>query len=123
MTMLYFFIGVVLFGALEMLAHQHSPSEATDDVDEDVDDKVDKIDVTDTINSKRPGMRQRKAASSRKKAASSKKGSDVSSSELHRMGMITFVALFIHNIPEVGFSPRHVFTFALGAWSVSGGDD
>jgi zinc transporter ZupT len=113
-TMAYFFAGVVLFALLEMLvapAHEHGDdsSDHEDSTDGDVD------------TPKRAGLRKRTNATKTSKASSkSAKKTRGDSAELKRMGMITFLALFIHNIPEVltraNFS--RVLVFISQQWQI-----
>jgi zinc transporter ZupT len=97
--MAYFFAGVVLFALLELLvapAHDHdgeSHSGHIDPSDADLD------------TPKKAGLRKRKNATKPTTRSSSKSAkSRGETAELKRMGMITFLALFIHNIPEVRLS-------------------
>jgi zinc transporter ZupT len=99
MTMAYFFAGVVLFALLELIvapAHEHV-SEISSDNDESTDGDVD--------TPKRAGLRKRTNAT-KSLTKSSKKAAKKDTAELKRMGMITFLALFIHNIPEVFIYPE-----------------
>jgi len=99
-TMIYFFIGVAIFAALEALVsgnHDHEVSStATSPKIQDV-----ASDNEEEEGSRRPGLRKRKpAADTKSPATRSKSRSAREKHDLKRMGFITFLALFIHNIPE-----------------------
>lgn len=85
-----------MFGLLELLVHSYHDHDDHDDSFSEKDSLISNSSETP----KREGLRKRKVT---RKSGSVERSNDNSSEtkELKRMGLITFIALFVHNIPEV----------------------
>jgi ZIP family zinc transporter len=97
-TMLWFFIGVAAFGFLELIV-------LPGDHDHDHDHISISVEAESEISEaesppRRAGLRKRSVKKSTSTKSNNYKTKSSSEKELKRTGLVTFLALFMHNIPE-----------------------
>lgn len=92
--MIWFFIGIFTFGLVEIfiIGHEHDNDEEIFDI------KEPSIQKTPSIQTN--GLRNRKPAKKEVKTKHDNGLSEQANKHLHRTSLITFMALFLHNIPE-----------------------